>query len=174
MFDSGSYVYRYYKTPGAYLSAFGMHLLVSIFIISILVPMALPSFMRLKDKCRLAHVVGGSPYLEMRMDMMYTRALTGRWPASNAETSQLGWNAGSMNVNREFITAAEIEDSTIQFVLAGKFEGKRITVRPAVPAEDEFGPIVWFCGEPLKPDGWRLFGTDRTNISLVAVHREMR
>ena len=139
-----------------------------LFIIALLLSIAATSYKQQPlETAKLCHVFGAT-FMKMKWDMMLLHALHGDWPKNDQVSLRDGWadKYYSEGHDSSYITAAAIEDGAIHFQLRLK-EGegpKTLTMRPAVPAEDPLGPVVWICGKPASPSLWSLPGVDRTNV----------
>lgn len=149
-------------------------LMASVLIIGVLAVAALPIFVRYIDIVKVSHIFGGSPFIEMKMDMMCFHAHHGHWPADNRQTADFGGAVSYESKDVEFIQKAEIENGAVHFTLAGKFAGKVITVRPAISQQDDFGPVIWVCDTPRHLNGWKIFGKDRTDVDPKYIHSKLR
>jgi type IV pilus assembly protein PilA len=137
------------------------------FIIATLLSIAATSYTRPRKTAKLCQVLGAT-FVKMKLDMMLSHALHGNWPANDQAAMVDGWadEYYSENFSSEIISDATIENGAIHFQLqldSGQ-DIKTLTIRPAVPAKDPLGPVVWICGKPSSPSRWSLPGVDRTNV----------
>ena len=73
-----------------------------------------------------------------------------------------------------YVKEAKIDDAAIHFFLDRNLEGKTVTVRPAVPVDDPFGPVIWVCGDRDPATGWMVHGVDRTDVDEKYIHSSWR
>jgi len=147
--------------------------MISMSIIAILIVIAINSYLPYRNMAKIMQAVSGSPFIEMRMDMMLYHAHHGEWPKDNKLALSFGWN-DSYNHYSDYIKEVKIEDGAINFFLDRDLEGKIVTLRPAVPINDTLGPIIWVCGERKPSDGWTIQGVDRTNIDDSYINRSLQ
>ena len=148
-----------------------------LFIIAVLMGIAAKTFMEYRETAKLCHVFGAT-FEKMRFDMMVSHALRGEWPKNDQVAMRDGWAEEYYSVRSSSysIKSAAIEDGAIQFLLRSR-EGegdKTLTMRPAVPASDPLGPVVWICGKPTSPSLWSLPGVDRTNVNYRYILKSWR
>jgi hypothetical protein len=138
--------------------------LFAIFIICILLAMAVRSYSPYRETAKLCHVLG-SPYIEMKWDMMLFHAQHGVWPKTNQEAIQNGWAQTYGNqYSPDYVKDAVIENGAIHFNLGEAMKGSVVTMRPAVPAKDSLGPVVWVSGKSNSIGKWTIYGLDRTDV----------
>lgn len=143
---------------------YSTELLIVILIICILAVLALKSYLPYLERAKLFHVVGGSPYSAMKPDMMLFHALHGRWPGSNEDALRNGWSEKYDESSLSYIKEASIENGAIHFRLTKELGGKILTIRPARPANDSLGPVVWVVGKQTPPPMWSVQGVDKTTV----------
>jgi len=146
----------------------------ALLIISILILIALKSFLPYHRMAELTGIAGGSPFLEMKWDMMLYRAHHGVWPKDNQQALRFGWSESYDQGYTRYIKRAEIDTGAINFFLGKDLEGKTVTLRPAVPAADPLGPVIWICGDKASSFGWKTYGVDRTNVDDTHIHSSWR
>ncbi len=149
--------------------------LLIIFIIALLVGVAAKTFIPYRETAKLCQVLG-APFMTMRFDMMVSHALRGDWPQNDQEAMKDGWAEEYYKGghNNAFIKSAAIEDGAIHFQLQSIKGERMLTMRPAVPAIDPLGPVVWICGQPTSPALWSLPGVDKTNIDYRYIPESWR
>ena len=151
--------------------------MIAILILCAVLCMAIKIYQPYHKKARLAHVIGGSPFLEMRAQMMLYRAHYGEWPRDNQQALSLGWWKGFKNNSEyksRYIEEVNVDDGAIHFTLSKDFKGQVVTVRPAVSASDTLGPVVWICGNRDPATGWVVYGDDRTTVDDKYIHSSWR
>ncbi len=55
----------------------------------------------------------------------------------------------------------------------GKLNGKKITLRPAIPVDDPMGPVCWVTTKQNTIKGWQIQGVDESNILSEYLPREL-
>ncbi|MGD2272272.1 MAG: hypothetical protein PVI06_17865 [Desulfobacterales bacterium] len=107
-------------------------------IISILILIALKSFLPYHRMAKLTGIAGGSPFLEMKLDMMLYRAHHGVWPKDNQRALRFGWSESYDQRYSGYIKHAAIDNGAIHFSLAEDLTARRL-----------------LCGRPcLRPMLW--------------------
>jgi hypothetical protein len=142
--------------------------LFACFIIAVLMGVAAHTYMPYRETAKLCQVIGGATFTKMRLDMMVSHALRGDWPKNDQEALKDGWAEEYFSDRyNSLIKAAAIEDGAIHFqIRLNENQGNgTLTMRPAVPAKDPLGPVVWICGRPVSPSLWSLPGVDRTDMN---------
>jgi type IV pilus assembly protein PilA len=146
----------------------------ALLIISILILIALKSFLPYHRMAKLTGISGGSPFLEMKLDMMLYRAHHGVWPKDNQQALRFGWSESYDQKYSRYIKRAEIDNGAIHFSLAEDLSGETVTLRPAVPAADPLGPVIWICGDKQSSSNWKIYGVDRTTVDDRYIHSSWR
>lgn len=144
-----------------------LNTLFALFIIAILIGVAAPTYKPFQETAKLCQVIGGATFTKMRLDMMVSHAIRGDWPKNDQEALKDGWAEKYFSDRfSSMIKTAAIEDGAIHFQIRpnSKQGNKTLTMRPAVPAKDPLGPVVWICGKPASPSLWSIPGVDRTNV----------
>jgi type IV pilus assembly protein PilA len=155
------------RRPNVFLFQLLIDHMIAILVLCTVMAVAIKIYLPYRQKARLSHVVGGSPFLEMRAQMMLYRALHGEWPQNNRQLASLGWWFTFENISEfesEDIADATIENGAIHFTLGKTFKGQIVTLRPAVPANDPLGPVIWICGNREPTSEWIVYGVDRTTV----------
>lgn len=153
---------RYY--PAGLLRIAWLEFYVCIFVLMVLAMLAASSYPEYVRSFKIAHALLGAPFFEIKVDMMVCRANTGQWPAGILQSSQWGHRDPYPISDNRYLNEVRIEKGAVHFTLADVFAGKTVTLRPAVPAKNPFGPVVWFCAAPLNKGGWTIAGEDRTDV----------
>lgn len=140
--------------------------LFAFFIIAVLMGIAAHTFMQYRETAKLCQVIGGATFMKMKWDMVLSHALHGDWPKNDQEALKDGWAQEYYSEKYSNLKAAAIENGAAHFQLfsGNKNSNKILTIRPAVPASDSLGPVVWICGKPAKPSLWTIAGMDKTTI----------
>lgn len=154
------------------LSVKSLELTISLAIISLLGGVAATCYQAAVISAKTVHAVGGS-YIDARRDIVYYRALHGTWPQSNTQTAETGWAHQYPFRENSYIKKTVIENGAIHQYFSDELPGRIISLRPAVPAADDLGPIIWICGS-RPTDQWQVFGKDRTNIDEKYIHRHLK
>ena len=148
--------------------------IIAILILSILLAIAIKTYQPYLKIARLTQTIGGSPFTDMKMQMIFYRAHTGEWPKDNQQTLSFGsWEGHDVDLPA-YVKEAKIDDGAIHFSLDQNFQGKTVTLRPAVPADDLFGPVIWVCGDRDPSSGWLVHGVDRTDVDEKYIHSSWR
>ena len=67
-----------------------------------------------------------------------------------------------------FVSGVNVEDGAVTLTLGNQasrqLHGKRLTVRPAVVADQKVVPIAWLCHAFPVPNGMEVRGTDQTDV----------
>jgi hypothetical protein len=144
--------------------------LASITIIAVLVILMIHAYLPLVTRTK---VLSGTNYgLEKsKRHIAYHWALHGAWPKNNAGLDSLDTPYSGKN---SYVKETEIQDGAIQIAFNHKLARKRISCRPAIPANDKYGPVQWVCGPPLDPSGWVFQGKDRTSIGNYYIPESLR
>jgi hypothetical protein len=109
--------------------------------------------------------LGGAEFQCARMDSVYYYAFHGVWPEDNEQAMQFGFHDKYILFQRGVFKDVRIKDGAINLQYNDEYlDGKTITLRPAVPAEDRFGPIIWVIGDNRPRSEWIVFGDDYTDI----------
>ena len=147
--------------------------MIAMLILCALLCMAIKTFRPYHKKARLAQVVAGLPFTDMKMQMMLYRAHRGEWPQDNEQALSLGgWD--NFEKGSEYVREAKIEGGAIHFTLDKDLKGKIVTLRPAVPEDNRLGPVIWICGNKDPSEGWMVYGVDRTTVDNRYIHRSWR
>lgn len=99
---------------------------------------------------------------------------TGEMPADNAAAAIPARDKIVGNLVRE----VAVEDGAITLTLGNNasraLEGKRVTLRPAVVADEPTVPIAWICHAVAVPGGMQARGRDATDIPAKWLPAECR
>lgn len=145
---------------------------MAIGIIAVLSGLGLKAYLPALPKAKILNAIG-YPFDAARQDSLYYHAIHGTWPENNVQAADFGWADDYPAGKNGYIEKLVIENGAIHQYFNDELPGKIITLRPAVPAEDDLGPIIWICGD--RPAGqWQVFGEDRTNISEQYIHRHLK
>jgi hypothetical protein len=98
----------------------------------------------------------------------------GEWPENSNEAMKSGLNINYAPYSDNFIKEVTVSNGAIHFTFGKELPGKTLTLRPAVPAEDPSGPIVWVCGDSKASKNWAIQGDNRTNIDERYIPRSWR
>lgn len=162
-----------YKKRNVFLFQLLIDHMIAVLILCTVLCMAIKIYQPYHKKARLAHIVGGSPFTEMRVQMMLYRAHRGEWPKDNRQALSFGW-WNEFEKGSEYIEEASIEYGAIHFSLGKDLKGKTVTLRPAVAASDPLGPVIWICGNRDPKTGWIVYGDDRTTVDDRYIHSSWR
>jgi len=148
-----------------------LELYMVILIIGILAALAIDAY-RLPLNMAKTTLATEGPYAA-RLDSIYYYAHHGEWPKDNEQAAAFGWDQSYLVENDE-PKETVIENGAIHFYFNEDFPGKVLTLRPAVPADDHFGPLIWVCGNYRPADKWHIYGRDRTNIKEEYIHTHLK
>jgi len=137
-------------------------LFLVILIIAILAVLQLKSYMPVHTKAKILHSAGAA-FQVARIDNVLYCAYHGEWPGDNEQASRFGINTGYLLYD-EYFEDIQLKDGAITLKFNEFYPDKIVTFRPAVPAHDLFGPMIWVVGNSRSADEWLVFGEDRTNI----------
>lgn len=144
---------RYYRMIDA---------MITIMVISILVSIAMPIFLKYKSKAVLITFTAHTD--KMAMSHVY-HSLTGAWPKDKTELDGLLSDLNiPWKVKDEFIEDIQVEDGSIHFTYKKDLKGKTLTLRPAVPTSDPLGPVIWVAGDKKNREGWSISGKDKSTV----------
>ena len=155
-----------------------IELVIVISIMGILISMVIKNYNRYVNVAKASHSLSSS-FVKSRMDCMVFRALNGTWPKDNAEALTVRLhNSYKEEKDVVFIDGAEIVNGAINIKFTEKhLNGKVLTMRPAVPAKDQLGPVIWLGGDfNSKKDAhnWILIGEDRTDLESRFIPKTFR
>ncbi len=162
-------------------NAYNMHpfryfieLIFVVVTLCILVAAAIQSYNPCVKIAKLTRIIAGSPFTEIKLDMMFYHAHHGEWPVDNDQASVFGWSDHYKTDAMDFIKESEIKEGAVNFFLSDDFKGKILTVRPAVPSGNSIGPVIWVCGKSDERSGWTVVGTDLTDVEDRYLHSSWR
>ncbi len=168
---------NYKDSTHMYHSQRYIELMLVILIIGILTAFAMSFFQDLKKTAWTFHIFGAEYIINKNKSILYF-AHNGEWPKNipDAENfaKSVGWATREYErSSNEPIKQVNIENGAINFNLENKDLGlnKTISLRPATPANDIFGPVIWVCGEKRNPAKWKIFGKDKTNVNDKYINR---
>lgn len=153
-----------------------LDLIISLAVVGGLMVTAIHSYGPTLDLARMTHIAG-NPFIQKRLDAAVFYALEGQWPRddSQAERYGLDWDPPALQSrDHDTIRQVEIENGAIHVTFAAGSGNTHATLRPAVPAGDRLGPVIWVCGNQRDPDQWHVFGSDRTDINAHHIPRALR
>ena len=137
-------------------------LLFVILIIAILAVLQVKSYMPVHTKAKILHSIGAA-FQCARIDNVFYNAYHGEWPEDNEQALRFGMNTDYLIHDGSF-QDLQLKDGAVTLKFNELYPGKIITFRPAVPADDPFGPMIWVVGSSRDAEEWMVFGEDRTNI----------
>jgi type IV pilus assembly protein PilA len=139
-----------------------IELVLILAVIGILAAMALPALQDQALKKQVKEALGLAVVAKSGVQAAWAAA--GEMPADNkaAGIPEPGKIVGS------FVSSVNVEDGAVTLVLGNQasrqLHGKRVTLRPAVVADQKVVPISWLCHTFPVPDGMEVKGTDATDV----------
>lgn len=156
------------RLPGG-LSVLGMDMLAAVLVILVVVTFVVP---KVSDKIKGVKVLAATASatgLWSNYIMAY-RAIHGHWPEGKQDLREFipdddtVWGPEDEYPNRgPNYKEIRLSGGTMDVVLSGPFEGKVLTIHPAVPEGDPLGPVKWVPGGGGS-EGWRVIGEDHTTV----------
>ena len=142
-----------------------IELCLIVLIIGVLAVLQIKNYLPVITYSKTVHSAGAS-FQSARMDDTYYYAFHGEWPEDNEQAIQFGFNDQYVYVvGYDVFDDVRIKDGAINLQYNDEFfDGKTITLRPAIPANDKFGPIIWVIGNNRQDSEWLVFGDDHTDI----------
>ncbi|TRZ50210.1 hypothetical protein D4S03_07115 [bacterium] len=90
-------------------------------------------------------------------------ALHGEWPKDIEELAKM-FPERSQKPPMSLAENIQLADAAITFAFRGVAANQTLTIHPAVPAQDPFGPVKWVAGAKSLSDDWTMIGNDRTTV----------
>lgn len=154
-------------------SLYPYELLVVIIIIMSLAAIAVREYSAYLRKARVAAAAVEKLSI-FRTPISAQFALTGKWPRDNAAVLALAPEVfeirGREDQMRQVIDRTIFVDGAIDVQVPGLSDGRSgaqdriLTLRPATPQGDPFGPVVFLAGPWRRTDVWSPVGGDRTTV----------
>lgn len=136
--------------------------MISIMVVSLLVSIAMPIYQKYKSKAVLITFTGHRD--KMAMSHVY-HSLTGAWPKDKSDLESLLSDLNiPWKIKDAFIADIQVEDGSVHFTYKMDLKGKTLTLRPAVPASDPLGPVIWVAGDIKNREGWSVAGKDKSTV----------
>ena len=139
-----------------------LEMMVVVAIIGILATIIAPTYLYKRQKDEIAEAYRLA--MTVRDDITDYYYATYSFPADNEEADLP--EPGKLIGNR--VTSMVVEDGAIQIHLGNKvadtFQGKTLSLRPAVVTDSPGSPISWLCGHEQPVDGMEAIGEDRTDV----------
>lgn len=133
-----------------------------ILIIAVLAVLQIKNYLPALTYSKTVHSIGAS-FQRARMDSIYYYAFHGEWPEDNDQAVHFGFNEQYI-LEDDVFEDVQIRNGAINLKYNKFFDGKTITIRPAIPADDKFGPVIWIIGDGRPVSEWLVFGDDHTDI----------
>jgi len=109
----------------------------------------------------------------VKLDDLYYWNLHGEWPADTQQAMAcLGIHESYPDAMR-MMTVVENGAIHVKFI-RGELNGKQISFRPVIPANDSLGPVHWRANRKFDDSAYLVVGSDRTNIELSEIPRSLR
>jgi type IV pilus assembly protein PilA len=139
-----------------------IELLAVVTVVAILALMAVPSLQDQALKSQVKEGLGLASLAKQGVQAAYS--LTGDMPANNE-------GAGIPPKNKivgTMVTEVAVDKGAITLTFGNNasraLEGKHLTIRPAVVADQPAVPIAWICAKVGIPKGMEIRGDDKTDI----------
>jgi type IV pilus assembly protein PilA len=139
-----------------------IELLMVVSVVAILALMAIPS---MRDSAIRRQVAEGLALAEVaKGGVQAAWSLTGDMPADNKAAAI----PDSGKIVGNFVKAVDVDHGTITLTFGNNaskaIDGKRLTLRPAVVADERAVPIAWLCHAANVPKGMEVRGRDDTDL----------
>lgn len=116
----------------------------------------------------------------MKTDMSVYYALKGEWPAGKEELSALlpdnkQWFEDMESGESEYSHYIKvIKYGAVHVTVKNSEENKRVTVRPAITADDPLGPVIWIAGRGEPRAGWTIIGEDHSTVNERYISKALK
>ncbi len=146
--------------------------LISVAIICVLVAIYINATLPFINTARTTQLAG--TFNMARMEATFYHAVHGVWPESRQQAViSLAPIRGHDGAGYDPGVNTLIREGAIDLIFNEKLDGKRMTLRPAVPASDPLGPVCWVNTREKIPDGWIVYGEDHTDIDKRFIHHDL-
>jgi type IV pilus assembly protein PilA len=139
-----------------------IELLSVIAVVAILALMAIPSLQDSALKSQVKEGMGLSSVAKQGVQAAYS--LTGDMPANN----EAAGIPPKHKIVSSMITEVNVDKGAVTLTFGNNaskaLDGKHLTIRPAVVADQPMVPIAWICAKVATPKGMEIKGEDKTDI----------
>ena len=139
-----------------------IELCLVILVIAVLAALQIKTYLPVRTYSKTVHATGAA-FQSARIDNTVYYAYHGEWPKDNEQAAGFWWH-DEYAPEDDVFEDVQIKDGAINLEFDEFLDGKIITLRPAVPADDIFGPVIWVIRDNRSASEWQVFGEDRTNI----------
>jgi len=139
-----------------------IELMMVIGVVAVLALMAIPS---MRDGAIRKQVAEGLALADVaKAGVQVVWSATGDMPADNAAAAV----PESRKIVGNFVKSVEVDHGAVTLTFGNNaskaIEGKRLTLRPAVVADERAVPIAWLCHAQKVPNGMEVRGRDDTDL----------
>ncbi|MCI5158913.1 MAG: pilin [Candidatus Electrothrix sp. AUS1_2] len=143
-------------------------LLLVVVIIALLSVLAVRSYQTALVKTEVMSAITGVFSSAKRNSLLYL-ALHGEFPENTAQALSAAVVQDSSSSYYESLPKKQtvsIEHGAVQITFndSGRISGKTLTMRPVVQDDDPTGAVHWVCDRTAGGHGWKVYGTDRTDL----------
>jgi type IV pilus assembly protein PilA len=150
--------------PSRYRSAgfTWIELVLILAVIGILAAMAFPAMQDTALKKQVKEALGLATVAKAGVQAAWSA--TGEMPDNNEKAGV----PPPEKIIGSFVKEVHVQDGAVTLTLGNQasrqLAGKRVTLRPAVVADQKAVPISWLCHTFPAPDGMQVHGQDRTDV----------
>lgn len=145
-------------------------LLIVIVIIALLSVLELKSYQIALVKTEVMGAISGVFYSAKRDSLIYL-ALHGEFPQNTEQALSAAVVLDSSSSYYESLPKKQtvsIEDGAVHITFNdtgnSRISEKILTMRPVMQDDDPTGAVHWICGRTADGHGWKVYGSDRTNL----------
>jgi Tfp pilus assembly major pilin PilA len=159
--------------PGAVSRLLWIELICCASLFVILASLAMNIYGDYLKMAKVTEAVLSSALGDLKTEVAVYYAHTGQWPENKEAAHAYSVYKGVDKRIYAYPHQVELENGAIHVKVAS-LAYKTISVRPAVPAEDPLGPVVWFAGPPLHNRRHAIAGVDRTELPSFLINPQLR
>ncbi len=139
-----------------------IELLSVVAVVAILALMAIPSLQDSALKKQVKEGMGLADVVKPGVQAVYS--LSGDMPANNEAAGA----PPKHKIVSSMVTEVSVDKGAITVTFGNNaskaLDGKHLTIRPAVVADQPMVPIAWICAKVASPKGMEIKGEDKTDI----------